>query len=55
MLALLRARRPESYRENATVRHEHTERPSDEELAAARQVEPHTEAAILRLIDGGRA
>ena len=54
MLALLRARRPEAYRENATVRHEHTDRPSDEELAAGRQVEPETEATILRLIDGGR-
>ena len=55
MLALLRARRPEAYSENATVRQEHTDRPSDEKLAAARQVEPDTEAAILRLIDGGRA
>jgi len=55
MLALLRARRPEAYRENATVRHEHPERPSDQELTAARQVEPEREAAILRLIEGGRA
>jgi hypothetical protein len=54
MLALLRARRPEAYRENATVRHEHAERPSDQELTAARQVEPEREAAILRLIEGGR-
>ena len=34
LMFLLRARRPEAYRENATVRHEHPGRPSDEELAA---------------------
>jgi len=37
MLALLRARRPEAYRENATVRHEHAERPSDQELTSTAQ------------------